>query len=98
MADCRHPRLTPDSTTYALMDPNNPGAWIYTVHVRVFCPDCAARFRFLGDMPLAPASAKEAMMGRMGAFVSGDGGELGCVIAPIGLSEGLENMTAAGRA
>lgn len=95
---CQHLRLVPHAATYALIDPNRPGLLLYSVHVSVFCPDCGAKFRFLGDNALAPSSAMEAQQDRRGAWVSGTAEELGCMIAPIEPGEALANVAVAGRA
>lgn len=95
---CVHPRLVPDAATYALIDPDNPGRFIYAVHVRVFCPDCQCKFRFLGDNPLAPKSPREAQQNRGGAWVTGAADELGCMISPIEPGETLEGIEVQGRA
>lgn len=95
---CVHPRLTPDASTYALIDPDHPGQFIYAVHVRVFCPDCEARFRFLGNNALAPATAKQAQEDRRGAWVSGAADELACMIAPMEPGDSLSDMEVQGTA
>lgn len=95
---CQHPRLVPHAVTYALHDPDRPGLFLYSVHVSVFCPDCQAKFRFLGNNALAPTSAVEAQKDRRGAWVSGTAEELGCMISPIEPGEGLSEMAVLGRA
>lgn len=94
---CLHGRLVPHAATYALVDPIS-GQMMYSVHVSVFCPDCQARFRFLGNNALAPDTAKEAQEDRRGAWVSGTADELACMIAPIEPGEALEGMAVQGRA
>lgn len=95
---CPHTRLTPHAATYAINDPTNPGRFLYSVHINVFCPDCQAKFRFLGNNALAPTTAEEAQKDRRGAWVSGTAEELACMIAPIEAGEALCGVAVQGRA
>lgn len=95
---CNHIRLTPSAACYVMPDPEAPRGFYYAVAVAVFCPDCRARFQFLGNNALAPQSYAEAQRSRVGAWVSGNLCELACVLAPVEPSGGLADVEVAGRA
>ena len=71
---------------------------LHTAHIQAVCNACGVRFRFLGNMALAPPTAEEALSGRHGAWISGTADELGCVIAPIEPGGGLQSIAVEGRA
>lgn len=96
---CPHHSLTPTSAAYVMENPDAPGAWLYSVHLAVSCADCGVRFRFNGDMPLAPMTVLEAQSRRLGAWVTPDQAELACTISPINASgAALESAAVMGRA
>jgi hypothetical protein len=93
---CEHHRLTPSAACYIY--PNADGGSLYCVAVAAACPDCGAKFQFLGNNPLAPSTYEEAQKERLGAWVSPNLQELACMIAPVEPSGGLADAAILGRA
>lgn len=95
---CDHPGLMLSWGQHTYQNPDQSGPHLYSVHISVHCPHCNARFQFLGENPLAPVSVVEAQRERIGAWVSNDLAELGCMIAPIEQGGGLADLAVKGRA
>ncbi len=98
-ASCPHHTLTPVVAAYVTDDPDVPGAYLYSAHMAVTCAVCGVKFRFNGNMPLAPETIAEAQSRRLGAWVTADQAELGVSISPIIASgAALESVAVMGRA
>ncbi len=93
MTDCLHRNVHIDWSIYHYVESH-----IRTAHFQAKCAECGVKFRFLGDMAIAPPTAQEALERRHGAWVSPAGDEMGVVIAAIAPMEPLETVEVEGRA
>ena len=93
MTDCPHPNV---AIAYSVIDYVDSEA--RTAHITARCATCGVRFRFLGDMPVTPPTALEALEAKTGPWVSASGDEMGCLISAIRPEDHLETVAVAGRA
>ena len=93
MSDCQHPNV---AITYSVMAYVDSEA--RTAHINARCADCGVRFRFLGNMPIRPPTALEALEAKAGPWVSPEGDEIGCLISAMRPDDHLETVAVKGRA
>lgn len=94
---CEHPGVKLEGRVVTYHDTTAALGIAYTALFSANCPDCGAKFRFLGDVGLPPADVREAQASRR-PWVSGKQDELGVMIAPIEPGEVLAGVAVAGRA
>jgi hypothetical protein len=95
---CQHLHTNTHTAVYRIHNAADPESPFFTFCVKVQCQDCGVLFRFLGDHSLPPEDVAEAQKRRLTNWTSAEGDELGCLIAPMGPSGGLDGLPVLGRA